>query len=193
MPSNEIEDNTVNPQDDNTVNPQDDADNLPCKQPRDSNMTMEELSENLVSDGKAENMVGTGHVNELRIPPTDTEDPGDDLPHVEKHKSQEPDSVALGTDSSSDDGDEPAAMNEVDFKVSNFVSTFANNTIIQNLCWLLKFYKSNSISTNHYIISMFRRICDDLELSPMLYQVKCVIHSLEPSIIVEIRNSIQYS
>ncbi|KAH9677433.1 Timeless family protein [Citrus sinensis] len=69
-------------------------------------------------------------------------------------------------------GDEqPTATNEVDFKVSTFLSAFANSSIIQKLCWLLKFYKSYSKRTNHYIICMLRRITDDLELSPMLYQL----------------------
>ncbi|XP_027367392.1 protein timeless homolog [Abrus precatorius] len=63
------------------------------------------------------------------------------------------------------------AINEVDFKVSSLVSAFANHSLIQKLCWLLKFYKSNSLATNHYIISMLRRISDDLELHPMLYQL----------------------
>ena len=73
-------------------------------------------------------------------------------------------------DSSGDE--QPTATNEVDFKVSTFLSAFANSSIIKKLCWLLKFYKSNSNRTNHYIIRMLRRITDDLELSPMLYQVK---------------------
>ncbi|KAI3458065.1 hypothetical protein Pfo_014728 [Paulownia fortunei] len=69
-------------------------------------------------------------------------------------------------------GDEQLLLtDEVDFKVSSLVSALANNSIIQKLCWLLKFYKSNSITMNHYILSMLRRICDDLELSPMLYQL----------------------
>ncbi|KAH9646677.1 Timeless family protein [Citrus sinensis] len=72
-------------------------------------------------------------------------------------------------DSSGDE--QPTATNEVDFKVSTFLSAFANSSIIQKLCWLLKFYKSNSNRTNHYIICMLRRITDDLELSPMLYQL----------------------
>ena len=63
------------------------------------------------------------------------------------------------------------AVSEVDFNVSTLVSAFANHSIIQKLCWLLKFYKSNSLAINHYIISMLRRISDDLELHPMLYQV----------------------
>ncbi|XP_061342048.1 uncharacterized protein LOC133288335 [Gastrolobium bilobum] len=63
------------------------------------------------------------------------------------------------------------AINEVDFKVSTLISAFANHNIIQKLCWLLKFYKSNSLATNHYIINIFRRISDDLELHPMFYQL----------------------
>lgn len=72
-------------------------------------------------------------------------------------------------DSSSDEQQNTTV--EVDLKVSSLVSTFANNNIIQKICWLLKFYKSNSTNTNHYIICMLRRITEDLELSPMLYQV----------------------
>ncbi|KAL1552794.1 protein timeless isoform X1 [Salvia divinorum] len=75
----------------------------------------------------------------------------------------------LHTDDSSDE--QPILADEVDFKVSTLVSALASNTIIQKLCWLLKFYKTNSIMTNHYIITVLRRICDDLELSPMLYQL----------------------
>ncbi|XP_071704507.1 uncharacterized protein [Rutidosis leptorrhynchoides] len=74
------------------------------------------------------------------------------------------------SDESSDD-EQQDATNEVDFKASSLVSSLANNTIIQNLCWLLKFYRSNSIRTNHYVVCALRRICEDLELSPMLYQL----------------------
>lgn len=81
----------------------------------------------------------------------------------------------FGSDNSSGDEQLPLT-DEVDFKVTSLVSALANNTLIQNLCWLLKFYKSNSIGTNHYILSMLRRICDDLELSPMLYQVLAEIN-----------------
>lgn len=79
------------------------------------------------------------------------------------------DDYGLHTDDSSDE--QPTLADEDDFKVSTLVSALASNTIIQKLCWLLKFYKTNSITTNHYIITVLRRICDDLELSPMLYQV----------------------
>nr|GEU97454.1 hypothetical protein [Tanacetum cinerariifolium] len=77
------------------------------------------------------------------------------------------------SDASSDEQQE--ATNEVDFKASSLVTSLANNTIIQNLCWLLKFYKNNSVRTNHYIICALRRICEDLELSPVLYQLSLLI------------------
>ncbi|XP_028798783.1 protein timeless homolog isoform X2 [Neltuma alba] len=75
-----------------------------------------------------------------------------------------------GTGDFSND-EQQTEYNEVDFKVSHLVSAFANHNIIQKICWLLKFYKSNSLATNHYIICILQRICDDLELHPMLYQL----------------------
>lgn len=78
--------------------------------------------------------------------------------------------VSPETEESSGD-EQPVLTDEVDFRVSSVVSALGNNNIVQKLCWLLKFYKNNSITTNHYILSMLRRICDDLELDPMLYQV----------------------
>ncbi|KHG23813.1 Protein timeless [Gossypium arboreum] len=78
------------------------------------------------------------------------------------------------TDDSSDD-EQAAAVNEVDFKVSSLISAFANCSFIQNLCWLLKFYRSNSSNTNQYIIGLLRKITDDLELAPMLYQLSLLI------------------
>ncbi|KAJ0098812.1 hypothetical protein Patl1_20272 [Pistacia atlantica] len=79
----------------------------------------------------------------------------------------------------SSDGEEPVATNEVDFKVSTFLSAFANCNIIHKLCWLLKFYKSNSNRTNYCIICMLPRIRDDLELSPMLYRLRFAALLLE--------------
>ncbi|CAI0449791.1 unnamed protein product, partial [Linum tenue] len=67
--------------------------------------------------------------------------------------------------------DEPVSTYEVDFNVTTFMKSFANHSFVSNLCWLLRFYKSNSFTTNHYIISMLRRITDDQDLSPMLYQL----------------------
>ncbi|XP_024315533.1 protein timeless homolog isoform X2 [Brachypodium distachyon] len=73
------------------------------------------------------------------------------------------------SDSSIDDC--PPATSEVDFNVSRLISSLANNSVVQNICWLLKHYKTNSFRTNHYIICMLRRFCEDLQLSPMLYQL----------------------
>lgn len=73
------------------------------------------------------------------------------------------------SDSSADDC--PPATSEADFNVSRLISNLANNSVVQNICWLLKHYKTNSFRTNHYIICMLRRFCEDLELSPMLYQL----------------------
>lgn len=75
-------------------------------------------------------------------------------------------------ESSDSSVDHQPATSEVDFNVSRLISSLANNSVVQNICWLLKHYKSNSYRTNHYIICMLRRFCEDLELSPMLYQVK---------------------
>ncbi|KAK9121617.1 hypothetical protein Syun_019234 [Stephania yunnanensis] len=74
----------------------------------------------------------------------------------------------------SSEEDESPALIEVDFKISSLISTIANNIVVQKLCWLLKFYKSNSACTNHYILCMLHRICEDMELSPMLYQLSLV-------------------
>lgn len=84
---------------------------------------------------------------------------------TEKHISDD----IHGTDDSS--GDEQLVMTEVDFKISTLVSALGNGTIVKNLCWLLRFYKSNSPSTNHCILSILRKVSEDLELSPMMYQV----------------------
>ena len=81
-----------------------------------------------------------------------------------------------GAGESSDDEPVPETS-EVDFNVTTLVSSLANNSIIHNTCWLLKFYKSNTTNTNDYIIGILQRVCDDLELSPMLYQVKLLKHS----------------
>ncbi|XP_022736248.1 protein timeless homolog isoform X2 [Durio zibethinus] len=92
-----------------------------------------------------------------------------DLPQVDNDTpGHADDDLCCSTDGSS--GDEQP-VNEVDFKVSTLISAFANCSIIQNLCWLLKFYRSNSSNTNHYIIGMLQKITDDLELAPMLYQL----------------------
>ena len=127
--------------------------------------------QNISSDGKQESVTPAPadiNVIEGSLPETDIN--GDSRPETEHKSTGNANDDLYGTGESS--GDELVAASEVDFNVSTLISSFAHNNIIQKLCWLLKFYKSNSTTTNDYIIGMLRRISDDLELSPMLYQVK---------------------
>ena len=139
-----------------------------CGQSADLNMSQKERLENSIPDGRQEGFI---QIDEPEIPVLGSGSLEGSLPHMDVQKAKHPtNDIQYGTDDSS--GDEQAsALDEVDFKVSTLVSAFANNHVIQNLCWLLKFYKSNSTRTNHYIICILQKICDDLELSPMLYQV----------------------
>uniref|UniRef100_A0A803PQ24 Timeless N-terminal domain-containing protein n=1 Tax=Cannabis sativa TaxID=3483 RepID=A0A803PQ24_CANSA len=125
--------------------------------------------ENKSSDDKQETTT-PDHTDECEGSALETDTNGGNLPQTEHKNSEDP----YGTGDSSSDEQAPET-NEVDFQVSTLVSSFANNHIIQKLCWLLKFYKSNSTSTNDYIIRMLRKISDDLELSPMLYQLSLLI------------------
>ncbi|KAF5451131.1 hypothetical protein F2P56_031424 [Juglans regia] len=122
------------------------------------------------TNGK-ENIVIPAPVDEPEMAVSQTRKLKGSLPEMgNKGANQANDDLCYGTDDSS--GEEQLdATDEVDFNLSTLISAFANNNIIHRLCWLLKFYKSNSASTNHYIICLLRRITEDLELSPMLYQI----------------------
>ncbi|XP_043717020.1 protein timeless homolog isoform X2 [Telopea speciosissima] len=146
-------------------------DNVTHQPSSDLSITLKEQSTNLNSDGREEGIGVPDHAEQSETPQLIKSNLGDDVDGKDKEEDRhDPDDLAYGTGDSSDD-DQTAATSEVDFKVSGLVATFASNIIIHNLCWLLKFYKSNSSRTNHCIVSMLRRICDDLELSPMLYQL----------------------
>ncbi|CAM8896515.1 unnamed protein product [Rhodiola kirilowii] len=93
------------------------------------------------------------------------------LPHVDQKREHTNDGYLSDQSSDCSSEEHKVATTEVDFKISTLVSGFANEHIIRNLCWLLNFYKNNSLKTNYYIVCMLRRICEDLELSPMLYQL----------------------
>ncbi|CAK7324063.1 unnamed protein product [Dovyalis caffra] len=123
--------------------------------------------ENATSDDQ-ENMNIAVPVEKPEISAPEMENIGSNLQM--DNKKNDIDDLSCSSDDSSGD-EQPAENHEVDFKVSTFISSLANHNIIQNLCWLLRFYKNNSISTNHYIIRMLQRITDDLDLSPMLYQL----------------------
>ncbi|XP_077228993.1 timeless family protein isoform X2 [Tasmannia lanceolata] len=154
----------------NIKDPGHEFDDANAKQAVELNDALHRQVTNSGSDGKEENNSAPNQISEPEMPLLDTDNLGDNLGQIDKEKvSNSLNDMAYGTDSSND-GQE-ATRNEVDFNISKLVGTFANNTIIQKLCWLLRFYKSNTASTNHYIIRMLQRICNDLELSPMLYQL----------------------
>ncbi|KAJ1385396.1 Timeless protein [Sesbania bispinosa] len=68
-----------------------------------------------------------------------------------------------------EDGNSEVGLEPMENKILNILTRMCWMAL--KLCWLLKFYKSNSPAINHYIISLLRRISDDLELHPMLYQL----------------------
>ncbi|KAL7254194.1 hypothetical protein ACSBR1_008571 [Camellia fascicularis] len=146
---------------------QNEVSNPGCEQSAHSSMLSEEKLINPSSDVNGEEIAEPFQVDEPETSELDTLNHESNLPGMKNTKS---DVNCDGIDDSSSDEQLPVT-NEVDFEASALVSALASNALIQNLCWLLKFYKTNSTSTNHYIICMLRRICDDLELSPMLYQL----------------------
>lgn len=80
--------------------------------------------------------------------------------------------INLAHEESGFSGDDyPTGRSEVDFNITKFISNFANNSSIENICWLLKFYRSNSPSMNDHIVFILRQISEKLELSPIFYQV----------------------
>ncbi|KAM1054750.1 hypothetical protein ACFX13_002113 [Malus domestica] len=130
----------------------------------------ENRSLNTISNGKEDTII-PDQPDECKISLLETEKIEDSLAQIDRRDSDyAKGDLGYSTGDSSAD-EQVAATDEVDFKVSTLISAFASHSIIQKLCWSLKFYKSNSTSTNHYIVSMLRRISDDLGLSPMLYQL----------------------
>lgn len=133
-------------------------------------MSEKENSTNATSAAK-EDMRFPAKIDRPEMLMSDIQNPEVGLLQKNNRGSDHTDDYLCCSTGDSSDGEQPVETNEVDFKISTFLSAFVNCNIIQKLCWLLKFYKSNSNRTNHYIICMMRRITDDLALSPMLYQV----------------------
>ncbi|KAH9625382.1 hypothetical protein KSS87_011453, partial [Heliosperma pusillum] len=104
---------------------------------------------------------------------TEDQNTGSGLPQNDQGEADQAHENTYDCYSSADE--QAAATAEVDFKMTSWLIHLATSSIISNLCWLLKFYKSNSTATNHYVVSLLRRICDDLELAPMLYQLSCLV------------------
>lgn len=74
-------------------------------------------------------------------------------------------------DSEMDSEGEDVNTKEETLDVLKCVQMFADNTVLHNYCWLLKYYAHNTPATNYYIIRMLQRICQDCMMEPMLYQV----------------------
>ena len=111
-----------------------------CGQSADLNMSRKERLEISIPDGRQEGFI---QIDELEILVLGSGSLEGGLPYMDVQKAKHPtDDLQYGTDDSSSD-EQASALDEVDFKVSTLVSAFANNHVIQNLCWLVKFYKSN--------------------------------------------------
>ncbi|KAJ7974108.1 Timeless protein [Quillaja saponaria] len=129
-----------------------------------------ELPSNTHSSGEEDNIV-PAQIDECELLVQGEMNSECSLPPKEKGNSDHGNEDLWHSIGDSSGDEQLTATDEVDFKISTLVSAFANNSVIQKLCWLLKFYRSNSPTTNHYIICILRRINDDLGLHPMLYQL----------------------
>lgn len=107
----------------------------------------------------AEVVAEEGHHNDIAERDNDEfEDKGD---HEEDDSESE----------SEEEEEEEMQTKEETLDVTKCVRMFADNTILHNYCWLLKNYLHNTAAMNYYIVRMLQRICDDLMMEPMLYQV----------------------
>ncbi|XP_068659821.1 uncharacterized protein [Aristolochia californica] len=149
-----------------------DGDNSPGTgdQAKDLNSSKIEFLRNFGSVDKEEK---SNHIEEAQICQSDGGIADiNDLSHKGKYK-EGPNDLPVETGDYSGD-DQSSITKEVDFNVSRLVASFASNSCVQNLCWLLTFYKSNSTTTNYCIITLLQRICNDLNLAPMLYQLSLI-------------------
>ncbi|KAG5558725.1 hypothetical protein RHGRI_008623 [Rhododendron griersonianum] len=167
---NEIANSGCEPGEDHTPF-QNKVGNSGCEHYANSSMLSEEKFVNPISDAKQDEAAIPVQVNEPETCGVETSNHKTNLQGMKNNKSDEHNGDLHDGMGDSSCDEQLAGIDEVDFRVSTLISALANNNIIQNLCWLLKSYKSNSTSTNHYILCMLRKICDDLELSPMLYQL----------------------
>ena len=102
-----------------------------------------------------------GHNNDIEELNNDKfEDRGD-------HEGEESESES----EEEEEEEEEMQTKEETLDVMKVVRMFADNTILHNYCWLLKNYLHNTPAMNYYIVRMLQRICEDLMMEPMLYQV----------------------
>ncbi|KAL9237361.1 hypothetical protein vseg_011919 [Gypsophila vaccaria] len=143
----------------------------------DGEIPEKEKSSQAADDGEDKNVDGSAPVDETETSMTEGQSTVSGLPENEGKANQILENSGFNgayVCSSSED-EQAAATAEVDFKMTSWLLHLATSSIISNICWLLKFYKSNSTATNHYVLSLLRRICDDLDLAPMLYQLSCLV------------------
>ncbi|KAH7442845.1 hypothetical protein KP509_02G004400 [Ceratopteris richardii] len=103
---------------------------------------------------------------------TSKEKESDSLLH-ESHMSEDTHLVTERLLEESEDSEDDGGTYNVDVSldVKRCARMFADNTVVRNYCWLLRFFMTNSAAVNHYIICMLQRICKDHSLEPMLYQL----------------------
>lgn len=93
----------------------------------------------------------------------------EELDNDEAEDKEEDEGEESGDDS--EEEEEELQSKEETLDVHKCVRMFADNTVLHNYCWLLKNYLHNTPALNYYIVRMLQRICEDLMMEPMLYQV----------------------
>lgn len=115
--------------------------------------------------------------NDIEEHDNETEEQDNEIEDNRDHEGEESES-----DSEEEEEEEEMQTKEETLDVMKCVRMFADNTILHNYCWLLKNYLHNTPAMNYYIVRMLQRICQDLMMEPMLYQVSCDLSALSPSI-----------
>jgi len=118
----------------------------------------EDADTNLSPVGDGDVTAEEGYVN-------DTEEVDNDEAEDKDERERE------DSEDDSEEDDEEVQTKEEALDVNKCVRMFADNTILHNYCWLLKNYLHNTPAINYYIVRMLQRICEDLMMEPMLYQV----------------------
>ncbi|KAJ7552478.1 hypothetical protein O6H91_06G056900 [Diphasiastrum complanatum] len=99
---------------------------------------------------------------------------GEELAELSKDQNKGKEKIVLDeVEVEEEDGetDDDSKTKETSLSMQQIVSKFANNTVVKNYCWLLKFFSSNTPALNYYIVRMLQRICSECALEPMLYQL----------------------
>eukprot|EP00958_Prasinococcus_capsulatus_P003451 scaffold312_cov354-Prasinococcus_capsulatus_cf.AAC.4 len=95
--------------------------------------------------------------------PDPTQQPMDVAPSPSKHDIKD------GEEEEDDEVEE--VYQEVTLDMKSIVTKFVGARTVQNYCWLLKDYRNNSPQLNHAIVKYLYRVCYDVGLAPLCYQV----------------------